>query len=91
MPDAWFENAPMGQRARLLTLPGETGGRRFVLEYVNRPYAGEYAVPPHLHPTYSETFEILSGRARYRVGREERTAEPGEQVVLPAGITHVHP
>jgi mannose-6-phosphate isomerase-like protein (cupin superfamily) len=91
MPDTWFENARMGQKARLLTLPGETGGRSFVLEYVNRPFAGEYAVPAHVHPTYAETFEILAGRARYRLGREERTAEAGERLVLPAGVTHVHP
>jgi mannose-6-phosphate isomerase-like protein (cupin superfamily) len=81
----------MGQRARLLTLPSETGGRSFVLEYVNRPFTGQFAVPPHLHPSYTETFEILAGRARYRVGSEERTAGPGDRLVLPAGVVHVHP
>ena len=35
---------------------------RFVLEYINRPFAGEHAVPPHFHPTYTETFEILATR-----------------------------
>jgi quercetin dioxygenase-like cupin family protein len=89
--DEWFVNEPMGQRARLLTLPSETGGRSFVMEYVNRPFAGRYAVPPHLHPTYRETFDILRGRARYRIGREERSASAGERVVLPAGAVHIHP
>jgi mannose-6-phosphate isomerase-like protein (cupin superfamily) len=89
--DLWFENPPMGQRARLITLPAETGGRSFVLEYINQPYTGQYAVPPHLHPTYSETFEILSGQARYRLGREVHEAGPGARVVLPAGVSHVHP
>jgi mannose-6-phosphate isomerase-like protein (cupin superfamily) len=91
MKQRWFENAPMGQRARLVTLPSETDGRSFVLEYINRPRAGEFAVPRHLHPTYSETFEILRGQARYRLGKESGTAGPGDKVVMPAGIPHVHP
>ncbi len=90
-PDFWFENPLMGHRARLLTLPSATGGRCFVLEYINRPFTGEHAVPPHQHPTYTETFEILAGRARYRLGREERSAEPGDRVVLPPRVPHVHP
>ena len=89
--DVWFENAPMGQRARLVTLPAETAGRSFVLEYVNKPFTGESAVPSHLHPTYSETFEILAGQARYRLGRRTLQAGPGDRVVLPAGLPHVHP
>jgi mannose-6-phosphate isomerase-like protein (cupin superfamily) len=91
LTEVWFENPPMGQRARLVTLPSETAGRSFVLEYINRPFTGQYAVPPHLHPTYSETFEILKGQARYKVGSKEMKAGPGETVVLPAGVTHVHP
>lgn len=89
--DLWFENPLMGQRARLVTLPADTGGRSFVIEYVNKPFTGEFAVPPHLHPTYVETFEILAGRARYRLGGEVHQAGPGDRVVLPAGIPHVHP
>ena len=91
MCDVWFENPPMGQRIRMLTLPGETGGRRFVLEYVNRPFAGRFAFLPHLHPTYTETFEILAGRARYLRAGKEHSAAAGDRVVLPPGVVHVHP
>ena len=91
MIDRRFENAPMGQRARLLTLPGETGGRSFVLEYVNRPRTGRYAVPAHVHPCVAERFEVLAGRARYRIGGEERSAEPGASLVFPPGVVHIHP
>lgn len=91
MIDRWFENAPMGQRARLLTLPGETGGRSFVLEYLNRPRTGRYAVPAHVHPCVAERFEVLAGRARYRIGGEERSAEPGASLVFPPGVVHIHP
>jgi quercetin dioxygenase-like cupin family protein len=89
--ETWFENPNVGQRSRIVTLPGETGGRQFVLEYINKPFAGEHAVPPHVHTGYLETFEILKGRARYRLGSETRTAVAGERVVMPPRVPHVHP
>jgi len=89
--DLWFENVPMGQRFRLVTLPAETGGERFVREYLNRPRMGKYAIPEHFHPTWTETFEIVKGRARYRLGRVESEAEAGTRVVLPPNVRHLHP
>jgi quercetin dioxygenase-like cupin family protein len=87
----WFDNPNVGQRSRWVTLPGETGGTRFVLEYINQPFAGEHAVPPHVHTAVIETFEILRGRARYRLGAETKTAQAGERVVMPPMVPHVHP
>lgn len=89
--DIWFENPNVGQRSRIVTLPGETAGGRFVLEYINRPFAGETAVPAHVHSAYEETFEILRGRALYRLGSETKTALAGERVVMPPRVPHVHP
>jgi mannose-6-phosphate isomerase-like protein (cupin superfamily) len=91
LANTWFDNAQMGQRTRLVTLPFETGGRSFVREYVNRPQMGKFAIPEHFHPTWTETFEILRGHAHYRIGREEREAGPGERVILPPRISHLHP
>ena len=87
----WFDNPKMGQRVRLLVSPYETGGRRFVIESITRPFAGQYSVPLHFHPKADETFEILRGSCRYRVGKEDRTAAAGDTVVLPAGEVHLHP
>jgi quercetin dioxygenase-like cupin family protein len=87
----WFDNPNVGQRSRFVTLPGETGGARFVLEYIDQPFAGEQAVPPHIHTAVTETFEILRGRARYRLGSETRTAGAGDRVIMPPMVTHVHP
>ena len=91
LDQVWFENPPMGQRLRILTPPSKTGGRSFVMEYINKPFTGQFSVPFHLHPTYTETFEILAGQARYRAGSEEGKAGPGDRVVLPAGVPHMHP
>jgi len=87
----WFENPKQGQRVRFLTLPGETGGRGFTLEYVYRPFTGETAVPAHIHTTATETFDILSGEAKYRIGNKEGSARKGDRIVMPASVAHVYP
>lgn len=87
----WLDNARAGYRVRLLTMPGETGGRSFDVEYILKPFAGKNALPTHRHPKYTEAFEIISGHAHYVVGGEERSAGPGDKFVLPANVMHLHP
>jgi quercetin dioxygenase-like cupin family protein len=87
----WIENPVMGQRSMLMKLPAETGGRYFEMEYVCKPFTGKAAIPLHYHPTYTEKFNIVSGKARYQVGTEERTAGPGQEIIFPPGIQHLHP
>jgi hypothetical protein len=87
----WFENPRDGQRFRVLALPDAANPGRFVLECVYRPMTGETAVPPHFHPTSTETFEIMSGQAKFPVGEFTGTAGPGDRVVMPSGMIHVHP
>ena len=89
--DRWLVNEVLRQRIRFPVLPRSTGGRSFVIEYVYEPFAGEHVVPAHVHTQVEERFEILAGRARYRLGAREGTAGVGETVVMPAGIDHVHP
>src|SRR2546423_15172352 len=89
--DTWHENVPMGQRARLLTVPSETGGRSFVVEYLNKPFTGKLAIPAHFHPTWTETFEVLRGHAHCRIAGEDRAIAQGERIVMPPGVAHVHP
>jgi len=45
-------------------------------------------VPPHVHPAMEERFHVLEGRPSFLAGKEWRTAEPGEEVVVPAGVRH---
>lgn len=87
----WVENTATGERSLLAKLPSETGGRFFEIEYICRPYGGKGSIPAHYHQSYTERFEILSGRARYLLGTQERTAGAGETVVLPPRIVHMHP
>ena len=43
----------------------------------------------HLHPVMEERFEVLAGRAAFRVGGRQCEAGPGEMVVVPAGVQHL--
>ena len=42
----------------------------------------------HVHGRQEERFEVLSGSARFRVGRRRLTAGPGEQLAVPPGTVH---
>jgi mannose-6-phosphate isomerase-like protein (cupin superfamily) len=77
-------------RTVLVKAAKETGGRGWVLE-VHCPQGAPPASPAHLHETWVETFEILEGTAAYVLGGEQRTLKKGENIVLPAGVRHVHP
>ena len=87
----WIENPVMGQRSMLIKLPAETGGRYFEMEYVCQPFTGKNAIPLHYHPTYTERFTIISGKARYQLGMEQGSAAPGDEIVFPPKIQHLHP
>ena len=86
-----IENPIMGQRIVLGMTPYDTGGAFTELEYTCKPFTGKGAAPAHFHPTFEERFEILAGEARYRLDRDERDAHPGDLLVFPAGIIHLHP
>jgi len=87
----WIENPVAGQRALLVKLPAETGGRYFEMEYICQPFTGRYAIPPHYHPAVTERFEITRGKARFMLGKVEKTAATGETILFPLGIEHIHP
>jgi quercetin dioxygenase-like cupin family protein len=47
-------------------------------------------VPPHIHPTVEERFDVLAGRPSFLAGRKWQTAGPGETVVAPPGTRHAY-
>jgi quercetin dioxygenase-like cupin family protein len=46
--------------------------------------------PLHRHTTEDEVFHILEGNFRVRVGGEERTARPGDNLLAPRGAPHTY-
>jgi quercetin dioxygenase-like cupin family protein len=43
----------------------------------------------HVHPGMEERWEVLEGRATFRIAGEETTCGPGESVVAAPGVPHL--
>lgn len=68
----------------------ETNGKGWLLEH-HFPASAQSNVPKHLHLTWTETFEIVSGNAFYIIGNERKSAMSGDVIVFPLGVPHIHP
>jgi quercetin dioxygenase-like cupin family protein len=64
---------------------GDTNGE--LLEFDWRFPAGG-SVPAHVHRDQEERFEVLSGRAWFRVAGRRLTADVGGEVAVPPGKVH---
>ena len=87
-----FETTDPITKTRFVVLKGaqETAGRGWVLEHHCPEGAAPLAIP-HVHPTWTEIFEILEGTASYRLGTAVHALQTGETVTMPPGVPHVHP
>ncbi len=68
----------------------ETKGMGWLLEIHCVPNATS-DVPEHLHATWTETFEIVSGSAHYSLDGIQKTIRAGEKFVVLPGHRHIHP
>jgi quercetin dioxygenase-like cupin family protein len=73
-------------KQRLGFQPAEDGDAVLVEMWVE-PGGG---VPPHVHPSMEERFEVISGELSFLSGRRWQTAAAGETVVVPAGTRHAY-
>jgi mannose-6-phosphate isomerase-like protein (cupin superfamily) len=81
------ENPATGERVTFVETAADTNGELLVLE-LEWPRPGERA-PEHVHPEAEERYEVVEGRAAFKVGGEETTAGPGEVVTVPPGTPHL--
>ncbi len=78
-------HAVLGLTIRIL-LPAEaTGGALSLCEETTPPGAGP---PLHIHPDADESFRVLEGRYRFRVGDADIEAGPGDALFVPRGAPH---
>ena len=73
-------------KQRLGFQPADDGAAVLVEMWVE-PGGG---VPPHVHPSMEERFEVISGELSLLSGRKWQTAAAGETVVVPAGTRHAY-
>jgi quercetin dioxygenase-like cupin family protein len=62
-------------------------GEALIVEMWVEPGGG---VPPHVHPSMEESFEVLSGELSFLAGRKWQVAGPGQTVVVPARTRHAY-
>lgn len=62
-----------------------TAGEHLQLSFVNIPADGQ--VDWHTHPNEQMGF-MISGRATFTIGDEEKTLGPGEFFCIPGGVRH---
>src|SRR5262245_17261191 len=86
-----LKNPLTGQFVTIVVAPRDTGGRSFTAEWTIAPRPGLAGGPAHVHPKLTETFSIHSGRARYLLDGRESELGPGEEIVMPPGVPHLHP
>ena len=85
-----IENPITKSRTVVIESDEETKGMGWLLEVSCAPKA-----PPdigeHLHLTWTETFEIISGTAYYKLNGVKKTAQAGEKIVMPPRQFQIHP
>lgn len=80
-------NAPTLRQSEGLETTVLTGLRgEQMMMALNRTLPG-HTVPLHSHP-HEQVGMVYSGRARLRIGDEERVAEKGDFYCIPANVTH---
>ena len=89
MPSAGeaIENPATGERIVFLRTAAETDGE--LLEMDAHWTQPGHRAAEHVHPEMEERWEVVSGRAGFRIGGVESEAGPGESVVAPAGVAHL--
>jgi quercetin dioxygenase-like cupin family protein len=80
-------NTGTGERLRLLGIERDEEGREYLaVQGFVEPNVGP---PMHVHFFQEERIRVETGRIAYQVlGEEPRIAEPGEEIVFPAGQVH---
>ena len=81
------ENPATGERITFVQTAAETAGELLVMDDV-WPRPGHRAAE-HVHPGMEERWEVVAGRAAFRIGDEEVELGPGEVAVAPPGTPHL--
>lgn len=85
-----FEYPETKTRITVLESDTETSGMGWLLE-VNHYSILQSDVAEHMHKTWTETFEIISGTAKYKLDGIEKTIKAGETFIVQPGHFHIHP
>jgi len=85
-----FEHPTTKTKTVVLESDVETNGMGWLLEVTRYSPAGS-DLGEHLHKTWTETFEIIKGMAKYSLDGVEKIVNAGESFVVEPGHFHIHP
>jgi mannose-6-phosphate isomerase-like protein (cupin superfamily) len=80
------ENPVTGERLVFTETAEETGGEYVRFEAFIQP--GGALPTAHVHPSQTETFEIVSGELDMMLGATWFEAKPGDTIVIDPGVNH---
>jgi quercetin dioxygenase-like cupin family protein len=81
-----IENPVSGEKITFVQTAAETNGELLEIELELTP---DGHVPgAHRHPEQTETFHVLEGTMKFKLGLRTIVAEPGDTVEVPPGATH---
>ncbi len=81
------ENPASGERITFRQTAADTGGELVAID-LELPAGRRVPGGLHRHPNQEESFAVVRGTMRFRMGRKTILAGPGEVVVVPAGVPH---
>jgi quercetin dioxygenase-like cupin family protein len=80
-----FFNAATGEWIQFTAVAENTGGQLVRFNWRSVPGG---LITEHIHPHQEERFIITAGQAHFTLDGEERVAEAGETIIVPAGVRH---
>lgn len=85
-----IENPTTKSQTIVLESDLETQGAGWLIEVRCPPGAGP-DIAEHYHVDWTETFEIITGTAHYKLNGVQKLAQAGEKIVMPPGQLQIHP
>lgn len=86
-PDNPLVHPITGERIVFLKRSRDTGGALLQMQHFMAP--GGFVAAPHVHPNQEERFAVRDEPLVFKIRGVERTYQPGETAVVPAGAPHV--
>jgi quercetin dioxygenase-like cupin family protein len=81
-----LENPVTKERMTFLKTAADTNGEYVLIELTAAP--GAVVAAAHVHPSQTETFEVISGKLAAKVGRKKIEAKAGEVLAVEPGVSH---
>jgi quercetin dioxygenase-like cupin family protein len=85
-PGDTLTNAVTGERMTFLKTSSETGGESVLVELEAEP--GAFVAAAHIHPSQTETFEVLEGTLAVKLDGKLLEANAGDVLVVEPGVAH---